>query len=91
MGNENKSSMYLKHIELHEVLDEIKKILIKKAKGYDNIAPKIIKWASDMLAPILQITFNKCIKLGYYPDTTKKVVPMEKLCQFTKKANTMVK
>ena len=48
-------------------LEEIANIIIKKAKGYDQIAPKIIKWAPDLFAPILLKIFNKCIELGYYP------------------------
>ena len=46
MGSENKSTMYLKYINLYEILDEIKKICVKKAMGFDEIAPKIIKWAA---------------------------------------------
>ena len=80
MGRENKSSMYLKYIEIQEILEEITKICIKKAKGYDEIAPKIIKWASHLFAPILLIIFNKCIDLGCYPAGMKigKVAPIYK-------------
>ena len=49
MGKENKSSMYLKFIELHEILDEIKIICIQKVWGYDEIVPKIVKWALALL------------------------------------------
>ena len=80
MGTENKSSMYLTFIEIHEILEEIKKICVKKAKGYNEIYPKLIKWAADLYAPILQIIFNKCIQLGYYPDAMKigQVAPLFK-------------
>ena len=40
MGRENSSSMYLKPIELHEILELIRKICIRKAKGYDGIPPR---------------------------------------------------
>ena len=53
MGRENRSSMYLKEITINEIFEEILKICIKKSMGYDNIPPKIIKWASDLLAPLL--------------------------------------
>ena len=80
MGSENKSTMYLKYINLYEILDEIKKICVKKAMGFDEIAPKIIKWAAELLAPILLIIFNKCIELGYYPSKMKtgQVAPIHK-------------
>ena len=48
--------------------------------GFDEISPKIIKWAAELLAPILQIIFNKCIELGYYPNRMKtgQVAPVYK-------------
>ena len=80
MGVENKSNMYLKLIELHEILEEIKGICVKKAKGYDEIYPKLIKWAADLYAPVLLIIFNKSIELGYYPEAMKigQVAPLFK-------------
>ena len=80
MGNENKSSMYLKLIELHEILEKLGKICVNKAKGYDEISPKIIKWATHLFAPILLIIFNKCIDLGCYPGCMKigEVAPIFK-------------
>jgi hypothetical protein len=80
MGNENKSTMYLNFINLFEILDEIKKICVRKAMGFDEIAPKVIKWAPDLYAPILLIIFNKCIDLGYYPSEMKigQVAPIHK-------------
>ena len=80
MGTENKSSMFITPIELHEILDQIRKICLRKAMGYDEIPPKIIKWASDILAPILLVLFNKCIDLGHYPEGMKigQVVPVYK-------------
>ena len=83
MGRENNQSMYLKLIEIHEILEEIAKIVIKKAKGYDQIAPKIIKWASHLFAPILLVIFNKNIDMGYYPDNMKigEVAPIYKQVQ----------
>ena len=80
MGPENNQSMYLKLIEIHEILEEIASIVIKKAKGYDQIAPKIIKWASHLFAPVLLVIFNKCIDLGFYPGNMKigEVAPIYK-------------
>ena len=72
--------MYLKLVEIHEILEEIKDICIRKARGHDEIPPKIIKWAPDLFAPILLVIFNKCIELGYYPNSMKigKVAPIYK-------------
>ena len=80
MGNKNKFSMYLTLIEIHEILEEIQNICISKAKGYDEIYPKLIKWAADLYAPILLVIFNKCIELVYYPDAMKigQVAPLFK-------------
>ena len=80
MGRENKLSMYLKEITIDEIIEEILKICIKKSMGYDNIPPKIIKWASDLFAPILMVIFNKCFNTGYYPNCMKiaKVIPIYK-------------
>ena len=80
MGTANRSSIFLKPIELHEILDLIKSICLRKAKGYDGITPKIVKWASDLLAPILLTIFNKCIEIGHYPGDMKigEVAPVFK-------------
>ena len=72
--------MYLHDITLDEILELIKLICPKKAMGYDGIPPKIIKWAPHLFSPILLVIFNKCISLGYYPDSMKtgKVAPVYK-------------
>ena len=89
MGSENRSSMYLKLVEIHEILEEIKNICAKKAKGYDEIYPKLIKWAAHLYAPILLVIFNKCIELGYYPDAMKigQVAPLYKKGDQNKETN----
>ena len=48
--------------------------------GFDNIPPKILKWAPRLFAPILLVIFNKCLSLGYYPQNMKvaRVVPVHK-------------
>ena len=80
MGRQNKSSMYLTDITIDEIIEEILKICTKKAMGYDQIPPKIIKWAPHIFAPILLVVYNKCFELGYYPSSMKvaKVVPIHK-------------
>ena len=89
MGTENASTMYLKYTELFEILEEIKQISVKKAMGFDEIAPKIIKWAPELFAPILLVIFNKCIELGYYPSEMKvgQVAPVHKKGEQDEKNN----
>ena len=50
--------MFLKLIELHEIFE---KKCARKSMGFDNIAPKIVKWPAEFFAPILLIIFNKPI------------------------------
>ena len=64
IGKENKATMYLKFIELYEIPEEINKICIKKATGCDEIAPKILKWAAELFAPVLLIIFNPILHGG---------------------------
>ena len=80
LGRGCKKNMYFKYIEVHEILEEIRNICEKKAMGFDNIPPKIIKWAPEIFASILQTIFNKCLSTGYYPQNMKvaRVVPIHK-------------
>ena len=80
LGRECKKSMFFKDIEIDEILKEIRDICEKKGMGFDNIPPKIIKWAPELFAPILQIIFNKCLSIGHYPQNMKiaRVVPIHK-------------
>ena len=57
--------------------------------GFDEIAPKIIKWGADLFAPILLVIFNKCIDLGYYPSKMKtgQVAPIHKKGEINEKNN----
>ena len=80
MGRKNGSTMFLNNITLDEIIELIKAICPKKAMGFDGIPPKIIKWAPEVFAPILLVIFNKCIEMGYYPNSMKtgKVAPIYK-------------
>ena len=62
---------------------------MNKARGHDEIAPKIIKWASELLAPVLLTIFNKCIDLSYYPSAMKigQVAPIFKKGELSEKNN----
>ena len=50
LGKKCDKTMFLHDVELHEVLDKIHDICVKKAMGFDDIPLKII---------ILQVIFNK--------------------------------
>ena len=80
MGPKLEKTFFLREISLDEVIDEINGIFEKKGMGFDNIPPKVIKCAPHLFAPILVELFNKCIKLGYYPENMKvaRVVPIHK-------------
>ena len=80
LGAENRSSIFLRNVDIDEVYEETTALDTKKAMGYDEIPPKIIKWAPHLFAPILQTLFNKCIESGHYPDGMKiaKVTPFLK-------------
>ena len=80
LGKKVEKSIFLSDISLGEILEVILSLSIKKGMGFDNIPPKIIKWAAHLFAPILLVIFNKCLRLGYYPKgmKTARVVPIHK-------------
>ena len=80
LGPKCGQSIFLQDITLDEIVDEIRSINDKKVMGFDNIPPKVIKWAPHLFGPILVSIFNKCIHLGYYPSKLKvaRVVPIYK-------------
>ena len=65
-------------------VDNVKKLLnetdTKKAVGIDTIPPKLIKMASDFLAPILTTAINSSIENSVFPENAKvaTVVPLDK-------------
>ena len=66
MGPKCQNSIFLSDITLDEIIDEINAICVNKGMGYDNIPPKIIKWAPHLFSPVLLSIFNKCLHLGYF-------------------------
>ena len=68
LGQKNKYSIFLRNIDLGEILQVINKLDCKKSMGFDEIPPELIKWAPHLFSPILKILFNKCIDAGYYPN-----------------------
>ena len=78
--NPNKTRMALSPITESEVSTLIQELDASKSVGVDEIPPKIIKWSSSVLTPILTSLFNKCMVAGIYPDSLKiaRVKPVYK-------------
>ena len=49
----------------------INKLNTKKATGVDNLPPKILKVATEVISAPLSNIFNKSIKNGQFPDDLK--------------------
>ena len=79
MGDRNPCSMDLENARADEVVNIVNKFEIKFG-GCDNIPAVIIKWAINLIAPILVNIFNTCGNLGIYPQILKiaKVTPLHK-------------
>ena len=80
MGPKNKSSIFLQEIDEEEIYEEILKLNTNKSMGFDEIPPKVIKWAPHLFTPILKSIYNKCLETGIYPSNFKiaKVTPIHK-------------
>jgi len=69
--NPNHDILILHHVTEAEVFGLIQDLNPSKSTGYDEVPPKIIKWAASLLSPILSQLFNKCLVSGIYPDSLK--------------------
>ena len=78
--NPNRDRMILYLITEPEVVKLIMELDTTKSIGIDEISPKLLKWASAVLAPILTRLFNKCLVAGVYPDSFKiaRVKPIQR-------------
>ena len=63
-----------------EVSKLIRNLKNKKASGFDLISNCIVKCSSKIIGPVLVDLFNKCMQVGFFPDTfkTAKVIPIFK-------------
>ena len=61
-------------------LGAIKRLNPKKATGFDQIPPKLVKIAGPVIAPVLVNLINASILANYFPDELKvaSVVPVFK-------------
>lgn len=78
--NPNHERFILHPITEPEVEKEAQNLDISKTTGTDEISPKILKWSSALLTPILTKLFNMCLLGGIYPDSLKiaRVIPIFK-------------
>jgi len=69
--NPNHDVLILHHVTEAEVFQLIQNLDPSKSTGYDEVPPKILKWAASILSPVLSQLFNKCLVSGIYPDSLK--------------------
>lgn len=55
------------HTNENDVLEALKNIDVKKATGYDNLPPRIIKYSISYLVPVLTTLINQCIDDCIFP------------------------
>ena len=63
-----------------EVEKESQDLDASKSTGVDDVSPKVVKWSSALLTPILTKLINMCFLSGIYPDSLKlaRVIPIFK-------------
>ena len=80
MPSKIRNSIFLHMLTIEDVKKEIRKLVIKKSPGYDEITAKFLQISECIIAkPLCQI-FNTSISTGVYPDLLKiaKVIPIHK-------------
>ena len=62
------------------MLNELKSLRVNKGAGLDNIPPRLLKAAADIIAPSLTYIFNLSLSKGVFPQDFKvaKVTPLFK-------------
>ena len=58
-------------LEVSEVQNQLKKLNIKKAIGWDTISPRLFRMTADGITQSLTSLYNNCIKLGQWPEEWK--------------------
>ena len=74
------SSSKFQPIQIPSVLNELKSLRVNKGAGLDNIPPRLLKAAADIIAPSLTYIFNLSLSKGVFPQDFKvaKVTPLFK-------------
>ena len=78
-----------KHVNVNDVKKILKSTKTKKAPGYDNVPPKLIKLGAEILSHTLTPIFNECITSKVYPTDLKcaEVAPVYKKGDNLNKSN----
>jgi hypothetical protein len=61
-------------VEEYEVREALRLAPLDKAPGEDEIPNRLLKLATDLLAPIFTILFNKSMDIKYYLAKFKKLI-----------------
>ena len=79
-SNKNQEIFSFKPTTVENVKKLLNDIDTKKAVGIDTIPPKLIKMASNFLAPILTTAINSSIENSVFPENAKvaTVSPLDK-------------
>ena len=69
-----------KTVNQSDVLKKMKHIKTKKAPGYDNIPPKLVKMGANVLSVSITSIYNECIRSHTFPSDLKhaEVAPLFK-------------
>ena len=69
-----KSRFQIQNVIIHEVFKSLSKLKTSKSTGYDGIPNKLLKDASDIIAPSLVHIFNASIMTGIFPNDLKVAI-----------------
>ena len=74
------NSFFFKPITTADILAHIQQLNVNKCAGPEEIPIRVIKMSSPVIAPILELLFNKCLTNGSFPRSLKigKIVPIHK-------------
>ena len=74
------NSFFFKPITTADILAHIQQLYVNKCAGPEEIPIRVIKMSSPVIAPILELLFNKCLTNGSFPRSLKigKIVPIHK-------------
>ena len=64
-------SMFLRRTSVEEVLSIISNAENKTSTGVDGISNKLIKYSFSVVSSPLEILFNRCKNLSYFPEQFK--------------------
>ena len=73
-------SMFLRRTSVEEVISIISNAKNKTSTGVDGISNRLLKYCCSVVSSPLEILFNRCMNLSYFPDQFKiaKIIPIFK-------------